>query len=127
MVNSDLTVPGHPEIFVVGDLSCYRQADGRPLPGVAPVAIQQGRFVRAIAARLRGESVDAFHYRELGNLATIGRSAAVADFGWIRFSGFLAWILWLMIHLMNLVMFQNRLLVFVQWAWNYFTYNRSAG
>jgi NADH dehydrogenase len=112
---------------VIGDLACVRTAEGGQLPGVAPVAIQQGRFVaRAIAARLRGESVEPFHYRELGNLATIGRSAAVADFGWIRFSGFFAWLLWLVIHLMNLVMFQNRLLVFIQWAWNYFTYNRSA-
>ncbi|MEX2287606.1 MAG: NAD(P)/FAD-dependent oxidoreductase [Planctomycetaceae bacterium] len=127
VVNSDLTVPGHPEIFVIGDLACFRQADGRPLPGVAPVAIQQGRFVaRAIARRLRGQPVGSFRYRDMGNLATIGRSAAVADFGWLRFSGFLAWFLWLVIHLMNLIMFQNRLLVLIQWAWNYFTYNRSA-
>jgi NADH dehydrogenase len=125
-VSADLSLPGHPEILVLGDMITYTQ-DGKPLPGVAPVAIQQGRFVaRLIIARLRNKPLPTFHYRNLGNLATIGRSAAVADFGKVHFSGFIAWMMWLVIHLMNLVSFRNRLLVLVQWAWNYFTFDRSA-
>jgi NADH dehydrogenase len=105
----------------------FSHQTGQPLPGVAPVAIQQGRYVaKLIAARLRGKIVPPFHYRDHGNLATIGRSAAVADFGKLRFSGRLAWFLWLVIHLINLVSFRNRLLVIVQWGWNYFTYDRAA-
>jgi NADH dehydrogenase len=97
------------------------------LPGVAPVAIQQGRFVaRLIIARLRGRPLPTFRYRNLGNMATIGRSAAVADFGKLHFSGFIAWMMWLLVHLMNLVGFRNRLLVLIQWGWNYFTFDRSA-
>jgi NADH dehydrogenase len=125
-VEPDLTLPGHPEIFVLGDMVSYTQ-DGKPLPGVAPVAIQQGRFVaRLITARLRNRPLPTFRYRNLGNMATIGRSAAVADFGKLHFSGFIAWTMWLFVHLMNLVGFRNRLLVLVQWAWNYFTFDRSA-
>ncbi len=125
-VEPDLSLSGQPDIFVIGDMVSYTQ-DGKLLPGVAPVAIQQGRFVaRLIVARLRGRPLPVFHYRNLGNLATIGRSAAVADFGKLHFSGFLAWMMWLVIHLMNLVGFRNRLLVLVQWAWNYFTFDRSA-
>jgi len=127
IVEPDLSLPGHPEIFVLGDMANYSHQTGQPLPGVAPVAIQQGRFVaKIIACRLRGRSLPTFHYRDLGNMATIGRSAAVADFGKLRFSGFAAWILWLIVHLMNLVSFRNRLLVLVQWGWNYVTYDRSA-
>ena len=126
-VEPDLSLPGHPEIFVLGDMASYTHQDGRPLPGVAPVAIQQGRFVaRLINARLRGRPLPTFRYRSLGNMATIGRSAAVADFGKVHFSGFIAWMIWLVVHLMNLVGFRNRLLVLVQWAWNYFTFDRSA-
>jgi NADH dehydrogenase len=125
-VEPDLSLPGHPEIFVLGDMASYTQ-DGKPLPGVAPVAIQQGRFVaRLIIARLRGRPLPTFHYRDRGSLATIGRSAAVADFGKLHVSGFIAWWLWLVVHLMNLVGFRNRLLVLVQWAWNYLTFDRSA-
>ena len=127
VVEPDLSLPEHPEIFVLGDMANYSHQDGKPLPGVAPVAIQQGRFVaKLINARLRGRPLPTFRYRDLGNLATIGRSAAVADFGKLHFSGFLAWMMWLVIHLMNLVSFRNRLLVLVQWGWNYFTYDRSA-
>jgi len=126
-VDPDLSLPGHPEIFALGDMANYPHQTGKPLPGVAPVAIQQGKYVaRLVAARLRGRPLPKFHYRDLGNLATIGRSAAVADFGRIHLSGWIAWIMWLFIHLMNLVSFRNRLLVFVQWGWNYFTYDRSA-
>jgi NADH dehydrogenase len=127
IVAPDLTIPGHPEIFVLGDMANYSHQSGAPLPGVAPVAIQQGRYVaKLIACRLRNRALPAFHYRELGNMATIGRSAAVADFGKLRFSGFVAWVLWLFVHLMNLVSFRNRLLVLVQWGWNYLSYDRSA-
>ena len=126
-VEPDLTLPGHPEVFVLGDMASYIHAGGQPLPGVAPVAIQQGRFVaRLILARIRNRPLPTFQYRNLGNLATIGRSAAVADFGKWRFSGFVAWIMWVFIHLMKLIGFRNRLLVLVQWAWNYFTFDRSA-
>lgn len=126
IVAPDLTLPGRPEIFVIGDLACAFQ-DGAPLPGVAPVAIQQGRYVaRAIRARLRGEPVPPFRYRDKGTLATIGRHHAVADFKWLRFNGFPAWVTWLFVHLLYLVGFQNRLLVLIQWAFHYFTFNRGA-
>jgi NADH dehydrogenase len=127
MVASDLTVPGHPEIFVIGDLSHFAHQTGAPLPGIAPVAMAQGRYVaQVIRERVAGKVVKPFRYRDKGQLATIGRAAAVADFRWIRFSGYLAWLLWLFVHLMYLVGFENRLLVFIRWAWNYFTRNRGA-
>jgi NADH dehydrogenase len=127
VVEADLSLPGHPEIFVLGDMSSYMHQDAKPLPGVAPVAIQQGRFVaKLIKARIRNKKPPVFHYRDRGTLATIGRSAAVADFGKLRFGGFFAWLLWLFIHLMLLVSFRNRLLVFIQWGWNYITYDRAA-
>ena len=127
VVEPDLSLPGHPQIFVLGDMASYTHQDAGPLPGIAPVAIQQGRYVaKLIKARLRNKKPPAFHYRDRGTLATIGRSAAVADFGKLRFSGFFAWFLWLIIHLMNLVSFRNRLLVFIQWGWNYITYDRAA-
>jgi NADH dehydrogenase len=126
-VEHDLTLPGHPEILVLGDMANFPHQNGKPLPGVAPVAIQQGKFAaKLIEARLDGRKPPAFHYHDLGNLATIGRSAAVADFGKVHVSGLIAWLLWLVIHLMKIVTFRNRLLVLVQWAWNYFTYDRSA-
>ncbi len=127
MVEADLTVPGHPEIFVIGDLANFSHQTGRPLPGVAPVAMSEGRYVaRAIEARLRGKPLGPFHYFDKGNLATIGRNKAVADFGFVRISGFFAWIVWLFVHLMYLVEFDNRLLVLVEWMYNYFTRNRGA-
>jgi len=126
-VEPDLTVPGHPEIFVIGDLANFVHQTGKPLPGVAQPAIQEGRYAaKVIAHRLRGEKSRPFHYLDKGNLATIGRGAAVADLNWLRLSGFPAWLLWIFVHLMYIVEFQNRLLVFVQWAWFYFTYDRSA-
>jgi len=126
-VGPDLTVPGHPEIHVIGDLALLDGADGRPLPGVAPVAMQQGAYVaRAIAARLRGRRLPAFRYRNRGSLAVIGRAAAVADLGGLRFHGYPAWLLWLFVHIMYLVEFGNRLVVFVQWAHGYFTRKQGA-
>jgi NADH:quinone reductase (non-electrogenic) len=126
-VERDMSLAGHPEILVLGDLANYVHQTGKPLPGVAPVAIQQGKFVaNLIVRRLASEPLPDFRYRDLGNLATIGRSAAVAQFGRIHLSGFVAWMLWLFIHLMNLVNFRNRVLVFLQWGWNYLSYDRSA-
>jgi len=127
IVERDLTVPGHPEIFVIGDLANFSHQNGKPLPGVAQPAIQQGRYAgRAIAARFHGKALRPFHYFDKGNLATIGRGAAVADLNWLTLSGFPAWVIWILIHLAYIIEFQNRLLVLVQWAWLYITYDRSA-
>jgi NADH dehydrogenase len=126
-VSRDLTLPGHPEIFVIGDTAAALDAEGRMLPGVAPVAKQEGSYVaRAIAARLRGESVPPFRYRDLGNLATIGRKAAVADFGWLRLSGLPAWLLWGLVHIAFLIGFRNRIAVLLDWLWAYITFRRGA-
>src|SRR6185436_15406201 len=123
----DLSVSGHPEILVIGDLAHCEGEAGSPLPGVAPVAMQQGRYVaNLIVQRLRGNTSPPFRYVDRGSLATIGRAAAVADFGRLHLSGLLAWLAWLFIHLLYLVEFENRVLVLVQWAWNYFTRNRGA-
>jgi NADH dehydrogenase len=127
IVEPDLTLPGHEDIFVIGDLAHFAHQTGEPLPGIAPVAMAQGRYVAAaIKRRLAGKPVPPFRYRDKGQLATIGRAAAVADFGSVRFSGHFAWLLWLFVHLMYLVGFENRVLVFVRWAWNYVTRNRGA-
>jgi len=126
LVNADLTVQGHPEIFVIGDLA-YLEQNGKPLPGVAPVAMQQGGYVaRAIQARIDGNQMAPFHYHDKGSLAVIGRAAGVADFGRFRFHGFLAWLLWLTVHLTFLVQFQNRLIVFIRWGLQYLTFSRGA-
>lgn len=127
-VNADLTLPGYPEVFVIGDMASCLGGKGQPLPGVAPVAIQEGQFVaREIASRVRGKrEAKPFRYRDYGSLATIGRAAAVAQFGRLHLSGLTAWLAWLFVHLMKLVQFENRLLVFVQWTWAYLSYNRSA-
>ncbi|HXH07118.1 MAG TPA: NAD(P)/FAD-dependent oxidoreductase [Vicinamibacterales bacterium] len=125
LVRPDLTVPGRPEIFVIGDLAAFVQ-DGRPLPGVAPVAIQQARHAaRNIRRALEGRPLEPFRYHDPGMLATIGRSAAVADFGRLRLTGRLAWVTWLFVHILKLTGFRNRLVVLLQWAWAYVTYQRS--
>ena len=127
LVEPDLTIPGHREVFVVGDLSSLKHADGKLLPGVAPVAMQQGRFVaRQIATDLAGNPRQAFHYVDKGSLATIGRAAAVAQFGKLHISGFIAWLSWLFIHIFFLIGFRNRIVVMFQWAWSYLTYARWA-
>jgi NADH dehydrogenase len=126
-VGPDLTIPGHPEIFVIGDLADVKNEAGKSLPGVAPVAMQEGVYVaRVIAARMAGQSLPHFHYRDRGNMAIVGHARAVAEIGLFRFNGYLAWLAWLFVHLMKLVEFENRVLVFVQWAWYYFSRNRAA-
>ncbi|MBI2423626.1 MAG: NAD(P)/FAD-dependent oxidoreductase [Candidatus Hydrogenedentes bacterium] len=126
-VESDLSLPGHPGVYVIGDLACCKSDSGRPLPCVAPVAIQQGaHVVNEILARLHNGPPTSFQYRDYGSMATIGRAAAVVQLGRIRFSGYAAWLTWLFVHLMSLVRTENRFLVLLQWSWNYWTWNRSA-
>jgi NADH:ubiquinone reductase (H+-translocating) len=155
LVQPNLSVPGHPEVFVIGDLAALKDEHGKMLPGVAPVAIQQGRFVAKLIRKEVGapplsrpsregtnagapplsrslrqggdfDSRPAFHYWDKGSLATIGRAAAVAEFGRIHISGYIAWLSWLFVHILFLIGFRNRLLVFIQWAWSYVTYERGA-
>jgi NADH:ubiquinone reductase (H+-translocating) len=127
-VNPDLSVPGHPKIFAIGDTSLALDAAGEPLPGVASAAKQQGVYVgKLIKARLRGaERVEPFHYRNYGNLAAIGRKAAVVDFGWIHLRGFVAWVIWSVVHIYFLIGLRNRLMVALHWLWAYFTFQRGA-
>jgi NADH dehydrogenase len=127
MVNGDLSLPQHPEVFVVGDLASLKDEEGNPLPGVAPVAMQQGRAVaKAIAGDLQNAPRKEFHYVDKGSLATIGRAAAVAQFRKLQVSGYFAWLAWLFVHIFFLIGFRNRLIVLIQWAWSYLTYERGA-
>jgi len=126
-VEADLTLPGHPEVFALGDMVRVRGRDGTAVtfPGVAPVAMQQGRHAaRAVLARLQGRAAPPFRYRDKGNLATIGRAAAVADIKGLKLSGYLAWVIWLVVHLFYLVGFQNRLLVVIRWSIGFATRGR---
>jgi NADH:ubiquinone reductase (H+-translocating) len=127
-VAPDLSVPGHPEIFVIGDAALATGPDGEPLPGLAPVAKQQGHYVGAlITRRVRGDPVPPpFRYRNEGALATIGRHSAIADFGWIRLTGFMAWVIWGIVHILFLIGFRNRASVFLNWVWAWVTYGRGA-
>ena len=127
MVNPDLTIPEHPEVFVVGDLATLKDEHGRPLPGVAPVALQEGRYVAKMIARdLKNSPRENFHYLDKGSLATIGRAAAVAEIRDVHISGYFAWLAWLFIHIFFLIGFRNRIIVLLQWAWSYVTYERGA-
>ncbi len=127
LVEPDLSLPGHPEVFVIGDLAALKDEHGHWLPGLAPVAIQQGRAVaRSVEADLRGQIRRPFHYIDKGSLATIGRAAAVGQIKRFHFSGFTAWLAWLFIHIFYLIGFRNRVVVMIQWAWSYFTYERGA-
>ncbi len=127
MVDSKLNLPGYPDIFVIGDLANCSHQTGKPLPGVAPVAMSQGRYAaKCIVKRLKAKPIKDYKYFNRGNMAVIGRAAAIADLGWLRVAGYPAWLLWLFIHLMYLVGYDNRLIVFIQWAWNYFTRKRAA-
>ena len=127
-VAPDLSVPGHPEIFVIGDAAFVTGPDGEPLPGLAPVAKQQGRYVgKLITRRVRGDpNPPPFRYRDEGALATIGRHSAIADFGWVTLTGFVAWVLWGIVHIFFLIGFRNRASVFLNWVWAWVTYGRGA-
>ena len=125
-VQDDLTIPGHAEIFVVGDLAAV-MSNGKPVPGVAPAAIQGGRHAaHCIRRALADQPYRPFHYKDKGSLATIGRAAAVADLGWLKLSGFPAWLAWMSVHLFFLVGFRNRVLVMLSWVWSYVTFQRGA-
>lgn len=127
MVEPDLSLPRHPDIFVIGDAALVHGADGAPLPGVAPVAKQQGRAAAdAVMARIAGRAASPFRYRNFGNLATIGRREAVVDFGWLKLSGRLAWLIWGVAHIYFLIGFRNRLAVALDWLWSYLTFQRGA-
>lgn len=128
VVEPDFTVPGFPNIYVIGDLACYRHLGDRPLPGIAPVAIQAGRYVaRKIQAQAEDRSFkEVFRYRDYGSMAVIGRYAAIAVISGWKLSGMLAWLAWLLIHLVQITQFRNRVLVFIQWGWNFFTRDRAA-
>jgi NADH:ubiquinone reductase (H+-translocating) len=127
LVEPDLTIPGHKDIFVIGDLSAAKRADGSYVPGVAPGAIQMGQHTALNLRRaVEGQPLRPFKYRDKGSLATLGRAAAVADFGKFKLSGFIAWFAWLAIHIFFLIGFRNRFLVITQWAWAYVTYQRGA-
>src|SRR6266699_90109 len=127
LVNRDLSIPEHHEVFVIGDLALLKDDHGKLLPGVAPVAMQEGTATaKNIQRDLRHEPRQNFHYVDKGSLATIGRAAAVADFGKFHVSGFIAWLSWLFIHIFFLIGFRNRIIVLIQWAWSYFTYERGA-
>jgi NADH dehydrogenase len=126
-VQPDLTVPGHPEVFVIGDLASFTHQTGKPLPGVAQVAIQQGRYAaKSIFGALSGQPPTAFHYRDPGNLAVLGRASAVADLPHVKLSGLPAWLFWCFIHILFLIGFRSRLVVMVDWAWAFLTYQRGA-
>jgi NADH dehydrogenase len=124
-VQADLSVPGHPDIYVIGDTAAAAGADGKPLPGVAPVAKQQGRYVAdALMARAAGTTLPAFRYRDFGSMATIGRKRAIAHIGAFKLSGVVAWLLWSLTHIYFLIGFRNRLAVAANWCWNYLTFQR---
>jgi len=127
IVNPDLSIPDHPEILVLGDLASFGHQNGKPLPGVAQVAMQMGGYAaRLTRARLEGRTIGPFHYFDKGNLAAIGRAAAVAQIGSLHLWGWVAWLIWLFVHIAYLIGFDNRLVVMMEWAYNYFTYNRGA-
>jgi NADH:ubiquinone reductase (H+-translocating) len=127
IVEPDCTIPGHPEIFVLGDAALFNHQDGGPLPGISPVAIQMGEYAaRTIEGDLRGQPRRAFSYWDKGQLAVIGRGRAVADIWKLHFAGFLAWVIWTFVHIFFLIGFRSRLLVMIQWAWSYLTFGRGA-
>ena len=127
LVEPDLSLPGHAHVFAIGDMTHFSHQDGQPLPGISPVAMQMGRHVaRNIEHDLRGQPREPFRYVDKGTMATIGRKAAIVQFGRWKFSGFAAWVTWLVVHIYFLIGFRNRLVVLFNWAWSYFTYQRGA-
>jgi NADH:ubiquinone reductase (H+-translocating) len=127
IVEPDLSLSGYPNIFAIGDLAHFAHQDGKPLPGVAPVAMQQGEYVaKVIQTRFKQQDYPEFHYVHFGSLSVIGRHAAVVDLGFLQFSGFIAWLFWVFVHIYFLIEFDNKLIVMIQWGWNYFTRKRGA-
>ena len=127
MVDADLSIPEHPEIFVLGDAACAMDKKGKPLPGLAPVAVQQGRYAaQIIRKRLPKKERPPFVYFDKGTMATIGKTKAIGTFGKIQFSGFIAWLGWCFVHILYLVGFRNRLVVVMQWLFSYFSSQRGA-
>jgi NADH dehydrogenase len=128
IVEPDLSLPHYDNIFVIGDLAHFaHQADGKPLPGVAPVAMQEGKYIaKLIHKRLQNKIVEPFQYQDIGSLAVIGKNAAVVDLRFIKFTGILAWLVWIFAHIYYLIEFDNKLIVLLQWGWNYFTRKRGA-
>lgn len=127
IIEPDLTVPGHREVFAIGDMSSFTHQNGQPLPGVSPVAMQMGRCAaRNIQRAIKGEAYERFHYFDKGNMATIGRSRAIAEIGKLKLKGYPAWLAWLFVHLIFLIGFRNRLAVMLNWIWSYLTYQRGA-
>jgi NADH dehydrogenase len=127
IVEPDLAIAGYPNIFVIGDLANFSHQGAKPLPGVAPVAIQEGEYVaKLIQARLKNQTLPPFEYFDVGSLSVIGQNTAVVNLGFVRLSGFLAWLIWVFAHIYYLIEFDNKLLVMVQWGWNYFTRGRGA-
>lgn len=127
MVEPDLTIAGRPNIFVIGDLANFTHQDNKPLPGVAPVAVQEGKYVaKLVLQRLKGETLPSFRYDDAGSLAVIGQNEAVVTMRSVKFSGIIAWFIWIFAHIYYLIEFDNKLVVMVQWGWNYFTRNRGA-
>jgi len=127
IVRPDLSAAGHPNVFIAGDQARYTHQTGKPLPGTAPVAMQQGRYLAAVIVRdMKGEPREPFHFIDKGQMATIGRSKAILEIGSLRLHGFPAWIAWLAVHIYYLTGFEHRLLVVLQWAWSYLTFGRGA-
>jgi NADH dehydrogenase len=127
IVEPDLSIAGYPDIFVIGDLANFAHQGEKPLPGVAPVAMQEGEYLaNLLISRLKGQTIKPFHYIDRGSLAVIGQNAAVVDLGFVKFSGFIAWLVWVWAHIYYLIEFDNKLVVMVQWGWNYFTRGRGA-
>jgi NADH dehydrogenase len=127
LVEPDLSVPGHPNVFVAGDQACFTHQTGKPLPGTAPVAMQQGRYLaKLIRGDLANKPRRPFRFVDKGQMATIGRSRAIVEIGRLKIAGFLAWLTWLVVHIYYLTGFKNRLLVVLQWAWSYMSFRRGA-
>jgi len=127
LVEPDLSLEGHPNVFVAGDQASYTHQTGSPLPGTAPVALQQGRFIgKTIRNEVQGKPRSKFHFRDKGQMATIGRSRAIVEMGRFKLAGFFAWVVWLVVHVFYLTGFKNRVLVVMQWAWSYLSFRRGA-
>jgi NADH dehydrogenase len=128
IVEPNLSIAGYPDVFVIGDLANFPHQNERPLPGVAPVAMQEGQYVaKLIKQRINhSQEMEPFRYLEVGSLAVIGQNAAVVDLGFVKFSGFFAWLVWIFAHVYYLIEFDNKMVVMLQWGWNYFTRGRGA-